>query len=180
MSWLDSVEWFTAVGTDIRPAFSHAHSWPEAMALCQSDTWGEITHEMAQELPVAVLRLSIDRYRTRSQAVDEITEVIEPMIDRKITAVVETNRLPIQFRDCVRWDILHCVLEHEFGDLVPHGFSARWEKSTSPAIFPAAGRAARFLTENLWFTDQKIAVRSLFVYGWQQRRRYTCLAYRPT
>ena len=39
----------------------------------------------------------------------------------RIAAVRQANNLPLEFEDCVQWDILHYCMEHEYCDMLPPG-----------------------------------------------------------
>ena len=119
---LTPIDWFTHVGEKIpHERVIVLSSWTAAVAHCSSDEWEELRLESANRMRAAIHRESEQRFHQWKQILDEVKRATEPLVERKVAPVRAANHLPLEFENCVQWDILHYCMEHEYCDMLPPG-----------------------------------------------------------
>jgi len=103
LSELTAIDWFTHVGEKIpHERVAVLSSWTAAVAHCSSDEWEQMRLESANRMRAAIHRDSEERFRQWKQILDEVKRSTEPLVERKIAAIRQTNNLPIEFENCVQ------------------------------------------------------------------------------
>jgi hypothetical protein len=69
-----------------------------------------------------VAERSKERWMIYNDVVREVKKVTEPLVERKIAAVVREHNLPKTFSDQVRFDIACVFVESEYADVYPPSF----------------------------------------------------------
>jgi len=119
---LTGMEWFAHVGEKVpSERVVVLSSWKAAIAHCSSDEWEQMRLDSANRMRAAIHRISEERFKQWKQITDEVKRSTEPLVERKIAGVRELHRLPLEFENCVQWDILHYCMEHEYCDMLPAG-----------------------------------------------------------
>jgi hypothetical protein len=121
---LRGVEWFSAVGKEVKGSFVNVHSWAEAVEWCGSDDWRDLQLEAANRYCEQLAKRSLERFRRWNVVALEVREVVIPFVENKTGAVIHANSLPKTFENSVRWDMIHLCMEAEFADVYPPGFFA--------------------------------------------------------
>ena len=125
---LEKADWFTNVGTfggiQDRSKVILVRSWREAIDRCSSVEWENLCLEAANQYRQRLLERSPERFNQWNDIVASLKPTTEPLVRRKIEAVVREHDLPKVFEDTVQWDILHVCLEAEYADVYQPGFYA--------------------------------------------------------
>jgi len=121
---LENADWFSRVGVKDAAIAIVLSSWEEAIAHSSSLEWENLRLEAANQYCEHLSERSNVRFERWNEVVREVKKVVVPLVQRKINAVVRTNRLPKSFEDTVNWDILHVLVESEYADVYPPGFYA--------------------------------------------------------
>lgn len=121
---LDEASWFTNVGVKDSHLVTVVSSWEEAMQRCASAEWENLCLEAVNQYRERLAEKDIHRLAQWNDLVAAVKQVILPMVERKIAAVVRVNSLPQVFGDTVQWDMLHVCMEAEYAEVFPPGFYA--------------------------------------------------------
>ncbi len=119
---LTAIEWFAHVGEKVpHERIVVLSSWKAAVAHCSSDEWEQMRLDSVNRTRATIHRASETRFHEWKQVMDEVKRATVPLVERKVAAVRQANRLPLEFENCVQWDILHYCMEHEYCDILPPG-----------------------------------------------------------
>lgn len=118
---LDGAAWFRNVGNYDLGSYKTVRTWKEALAWSAEGKWSEVRLEWANELGEILQTRAKDRYRKWNVIVLAAKPIVEKLARQKCSRVVDEQHLPKTFEDDVRWDILHCVVEAEYSDVVEAG-----------------------------------------------------------
>ena len=128
-----TIEWFSCVGVSVgsntRIKIRHVNSWLEALALRGSpkiaDAFSEGCGMLTRELSA---RFRVE-YRRWNQIAREARDALEasvfPKVDEFIDSSPEIRRAesgPELAKLSVRWDLIHCIMEEVYSDVVPTRF----------------------------------------------------------
>lgn len=117
---IETIRWFSAVG-DPLPEFRiptvAIASKAEALAHCSDPAWGDGTLEARNRLTEFLCM----RYRERDAQWNVIAELakartITPLVKRVWEPFAERHELGKVFVECVSWDVLAAIMEHEYRD----------------------------------------------------------------
>lgn len=123
---VETIRWFSAVGEPL-PLFSipalAVASKDDALARCSDPAWEDVTLEARNRLTVF---LSM-HYRDRESEWNEITDaaksrIVTPLVNRVWKPFADQHRLGRVFVDCVSWDVLAAIMEHEYRDCTGRPF----------------------------------------------------------
>jgi hypothetical protein len=121
---LEGINWFTKVGLRDSDYPVFLKTWKDAIESCESDAWESLRLEAANQYCERLQEHNVQRFDNWNILVQEVQQIVTPLVLRKTKTVVEANRLPKIFVDSVNWDILHLCMEAEYGDIFPPGFYA--------------------------------------------------------
>jgi hypothetical protein len=99
-------------------------SWPEAMEHAKSHEWELLRKEALARYCTRVADRSMERWRLFSDIHREVNKFTDPLVARKIAAVVREHNLPKIFEAQVRSDIAALCIESEYADVYPPSFFA--------------------------------------------------------
>lgn len=99
-------------------------SWAEAIASCESPRWQDFYLEAANRYRDRLVGLSPQRFSQWNDLVREVKKVSVPLVQGKIESLMQKEKLPKVFSDCVQWDVLHTCMEAEYADVFPPGYFA--------------------------------------------------------
>jgi hypothetical protein len=119
---LEKASWFSRVGVDEGPSVAVLTSWPAAIDLCDTSEWEDLRLDALNQCCECIARRAKNRMQAWNKTVDEVKKITEPLIDRKIAAIVRDEGLPELFRTRVRYDITNFCMETEYADVCPPGF----------------------------------------------------------
>ena len=125
---LEKADWFTNVGTfggiQDRSKVILVRSWREAIDRCSSVERDNLSLQAGNKYHQQLRDRLAARYNASKDNVATLKATTEPLVRRKIEAVVREHDLPKVFEDTVQWDILHVCLEAEYADVYQPGFYA--------------------------------------------------------
>jgi hypothetical protein len=119
---LEKASWFSRVGIQEGSSAAVVTSWPEAIAQCGSIEWEDLQGEALNQYCECIARHSQERFRLWNDTVDEVKKITQPLVGRKIAAVVHEHNLPEIFNVQVNYDITGLCMEAEYADVCPPGF----------------------------------------------------------
>jgi len=121
---LRPILWFSNVGNRNSKAVVILSSWEEAIEFCTGEKWRHFTNEASNQLSLALFKSDKAMFNRWNEVAEELKRATIPLVREKIGSVVVSNSLPIEFEDCVQWDILGLCMESEYADIVKPGFFA--------------------------------------------------------
>jgi hypothetical protein len=121
---LERAKWFTNVGVEDAQETIVLSSWQEAIEHCSSVEWENLCLEARNQYSERLIERSRVRFNQWNDIVASIKVITEPIVRKKVEAVVRDHDLPKVFEDTVQWDILHVCMEAEYADVYQPGFYA--------------------------------------------------------
>ena len=119
---LEKVSWFLRVGINDGSSVITLSCWPEAIEQCSSFEWEDLRLEAANQYRECIARHSRERLQLWNDTVDDVKNIIVPLVDRKTAAAIREHALPEIFKIRVRNDIIGACMEAEYADVCPPGF----------------------------------------------------------
>ena len=118
---LEAVDWFAACGQLLTIGLpfpvTQVMSWAKAIERCSDQTWEDITLEARNRLTVFLHTHHRDDYRDWNLiTVRAKDRVVTPLIDRVWRPFAERHGFGKVLVDCVSWDVLSAIMEHEYRD----------------------------------------------------------------
>ena len=116
---LEAIDWFRSCGQtpagDLPFAATPVASWDEAIERCSDLSWENTTLEARNEL-TAFLSVHSRREDQNWNVITEAAKarVITPLAERVWQPFATRVGLGKVFVDCVSWDVLAAVMEHEY------------------------------------------------------------------
>jgi hypothetical protein len=129
LNMLKQANWFSAVGEQEQADVLVLPSWEEAIKSCASASWENVQLEAANLISDVLVVQYRERYQLWNVIAEEVKATTIPLIQRKISPVIEKHSLPKVFEDSVNWDIVHIGIAAEYVDLYPprfHALCAYW------------------------------------------------------
>ena len=119
---LERASWFSRVGINEGSDVAVVRSWSDATHHCDSSAWEDLQGEALNQYRECIARRSRERLQFWNGLVDEVKEISQPLVGRKIAAAIRENNLPEIFSIQVNYDIIGVCMEAEFADVSPPGF----------------------------------------------------------
>jgi hypothetical protein len=118
---LEAVDWFTACGQPLAVSLpfqaAPVSSWAEAIERCSDRSWEDVTLEARNQLTEFLHRRHRDDYRNWNAITIAAKErVVTPLVDCVWRPFTERHGLGKVLVDCVSWDVLAAIMEHEYRD----------------------------------------------------------------
>jgi hypothetical protein len=126
---LEAASWFSRVGVKDTETAIVLPSWQAAIEHSESYDWEDLRLEALNRYRECVAVRSMERLNVWNDVLREVKRFTEPLVKRKIVAVVRDHDLPEIFYIRVRNDMVTVCMESEYADLCPPGFftaNARW------------------------------------------------------
>ena len=116
---LEEVDWFTACGQPLAVSLpfpvAPVGSWSEAIERCSDQSWEDATLEARNRLTVFLHTRHRDDYRNWNAITIAAQErIVTPLKDRVWRPFAERHGFGKVLVDCVSWDVLAAVMEHEY------------------------------------------------------------------
>jgi hypothetical protein len=116
---MEFVKWFSQCGQPLTLNMpfpvTQVGDWTEAIEQCSDQRWEETTLEARNRLTAFLFTHHRDAYSAWNTITDTVKErVITPLVDRVWQPFAERHRLGKAFVDCVSWDVLAGMMEHEY------------------------------------------------------------------
>ena len=121
---LEDAVWFSHVGVKDAATAIVLASWPEAIEHSRSFEWECLRTEALNQYRERIVERSKERWYLWNDIVREVKKFSEPLVERKIAAVVREHNHPKIFEARVRTDIAGVLIEAEYADVYPPGFFA--------------------------------------------------------
>ena len=120
-TYVEQIDWFSAVGKQPLPAWSMpavaVASQNQALKYCSARGWEDVTLEAANELTGFLTRRYDERYSQWNDIVIAAkSRIVTPLADRVWQPFAAQRGLGKGFVDCVSWDVLSAIMEHEYRD----------------------------------------------------------------
>ena len=119
---LAEASWFSRLGVKDTETAIVVSSWPEAVEHCKAHQWELLRKEALARYFDCVAVRSEQCVKLWDDVLRDVRIVTEPLVTRKIAAVVREHNLPQIFEAQVRSDIDALCMESEFGDVFPPSF----------------------------------------------------------
>lgn len=116
---LKQADWFSAVGKQEQGNVFVLSSWEQAIKSCASTDWENVQLEAANMIRDVLVTQDRERYQLWNVIAEEIKATSIPLVQQKISPVVEKHSLPKVFEDSVNWDIAHIGIATEYGVISP-------------------------------------------------------------
>lgn len=118
---LEAVDWFAACGRPLAVSLpfpvARVDNWAEAIEQCSDQSWEDTTLEARNRLTVFLHTQHGDDYRNwNTITVAAKKRVVTPLADRVWRPFAERHGLGKVLVDCVSWDVLAAIMEHEYRD----------------------------------------------------------------
>lgn len=118
MDRLKNIAWLANCGkpldNDTSFTIVQAINWEQAVEHCQSDYWEAITLEAGNELTEFLCINFRDKYQQWNKVLKEGKALMDICVIPEITAYVHQRELPSIILDCVKWDVLHAIMEYYY------------------------------------------------------------------
>jgi hypothetical protein len=119
---LEKASWFSRVGINEGSSAVFVTSWSDAIEQCDSFEWEDLRLDALNQFRACIARQSKERFHLWNRLVDEVKEIVDPLVSRKISMVVQERNLPEIFKIRVSNDVSCACMETEYADLCPPGF----------------------------------------------------------
>lgn len=125
-----NADWFGEVGKplelepDVKGRIHLCKTWEEATKYCSEISWENVQIEASNSLRRKVISVSTERFKAWNEVARRVIPVARKLVTEKTFSLTESNHLPEEFEQRVRWDIIHLLLEAEYSDIVPPSFFA--------------------------------------------------------
>jgi hypothetical protein len=121
---LEAAPWFSRVGVKDAETAIVLTSWPEAIEHSRSYEWEFLRTEALNQYRERIAERSKERLSAWNDVLRRVKKLTDPLVERKIAAVVREHNLPEIFAARVRNDISGVCMESEYADVYPPGFFA--------------------------------------------------------
>lgn len=116
---VEAIGWFSACGrepaVDLPFEAARVGSWSEAIKRCSEQSWEDATLEAQNHLTGFLCMNHRQKYqRWNAIAVEAKACVVTPLADRVWRPFADRYGLGRVFVDCVSWDVLAAIMEHEY------------------------------------------------------------------
>ena len=116
---LEAVDWFAACGQPLIVNLPFpvvpVGSWGEAIERCSQQSWEDITLEAQNRHTVFLHNRHRHDYQHWNTIVDAAkARVVTPLAEQVWRPFAERHGFGKVFVDCVSWDVLGAVMEHEY------------------------------------------------------------------
>jgi hypothetical protein len=117
---VEGIRWFSAVGEQL-PAFNlpaiAVASTVAALEHCSDPAWEQVTLEARNQLTESLCKRYRDRYAEWNNVADAAqSRVVTPLVNQVWKPFAERYELGKVFVDCVSWDVMAAIMEHEYRD----------------------------------------------------------------
>ena len=119
---LNTVDWFSSIGTPTTADVKRANSWEEAIKYCQEIGWENAQIESRNELSLAVWRQAKDRFQKWNDLSGEIREISKIIVHQKTDSTISEYKLTSSFVNDVSWDVVLIALSAEYADIYVSDF----------------------------------------------------------
>jgi hypothetical protein len=119
---LEAAVWFSRVGVKDAETAIVLSSWQEAIEHSESYEWECLRNEALNQYCERIAQRSRERWRLWNEVVVEVNKFAEPLVERKIAAVVREHNLPRIFEAQVQFDTIGICVESEYADVCPPSF----------------------------------------------------------
>ncbi len=116
---LQDIRWFSRCGTPVSAVLpfpiEQVSGRGEAIERCSDQAWEDVTLEarnLLTEFLHAKHRVEYQRWNTIAEEAER--RIITPLRDRFWQPFADENTLGQSFLDCVSWDVMAAVMEHEY------------------------------------------------------------------
>lgn len=118
---LEAQDWFVACGQPLTISLpfpvSQVGSWREAIDRCSDQSWEDVTLEARNRLTVFLHTHHRDDYRNwNAITIAAKQRVVTQLMDRVWLPFAEQNGFGKVLVDCVSWDVMAAIMEHEYRD----------------------------------------------------------------
>jgi hypothetical protein len=126
---IDRINWFTNCGAPLAPgninqSIVQVENWEHAKTWYTDAKWEDTTLEARNMLTEFLNSKYPNKYSEWNKIVNEAKGYIESSLSDKLWGYGEKYNLGNSFIDCVKWDVLHAIMEFAYIDCknIPHFF----------------------------------------------------------
>ncbi|WP_340399400.1 hypothetical protein [Paenibacillus sp. FSL H8-0079] len=126
---IDSIHWFTNCGTpiaqgSIKQSIVLIDGWVQAEKWYSATSWEHTTLEARNTLTEFLHRKYPNQDAEWNKKVEDAKGYIDSSLSAKLHSYKDQYQLDHIFVDCVKWDVLHAIMEFAYTDCkrLPHFF----------------------------------------------------------
>jgi hypothetical protein len=117
----ERIRWFASAGQEHSIALPfpliQVSSCAEAIEMCSAPAWDDVTLEARNRLTEYLHLRHRERYQQWNDITDEAkTRIVTPLAERVWQPFARLHGLGKVFIDCLSWDVLAAIMEHEYRD----------------------------------------------------------------
>jgi hypothetical protein len=117
-----AIPWFQRcgepLGTEVPLRVRQVGTWPDALIACSDPSWEDTTLEARNILTVFLHSGHMKRYREWNAITAAAkAQCVLPLIEGVWRPFADSHGLGKKFVDCIAWDVLAAIMEHEYRDI---------------------------------------------------------------
>jgi len=121
LSMIVDINWFSNCGNIDKPhSFKYVKSWDSCRSSLASPEWEETTLEASNTLSDHLFENHHSAYQKWNSFAEDGREFLETNIKANIMTNGKAFPLDDISIDCIKWDILHAILEHQYRHISGH------------------------------------------------------------
>ncbi|GAB1159747.1 hypothetical protein YWY31_57720 [Paenibacillus illinoisensis] len=118
---IDRINWFTNCGAPLAPGIinqniAQVDNWEQAKTWYSDSRWEDTTLEARNTLTAYLYSKYPNKYSEWNKIVIKAKGYIESSLSEKLRSYEEKYNLGNSFIDCVKWDVLHAIMEFAYSD----------------------------------------------------------------
>jgi hypothetical protein len=119
---LETSDWFSKVGGSCIPGTKTVSSWGDAVQSLNDPEWSNLCLSARNGYVQALKDTNHKMYKQWNVIAIEVKKLSDPLVASKVAKLTLTKQQKHRVAQVVAWDIMHCLMEAAYSDIVKPGF----------------------------------------------------------